>query len=208
MRFADRKEAGALLAEKLQKYREHAVVYALPRGGVVLGAEIAKALTLPLDLIISRKIGHPANPEYAICAVTETGPLICNEVERANADAAWLARAEAAERAEARRRRETYLADRQPIPAVKKTAILVDDGVATGLTMLAAIEEVKKQKPKQTVVAVPVLPRDIADDIRSKVDVLVSLDIPTLYLGAVGAYYHDFPQLKDDEVIKLLEHPL
>lgn len=204
MRFADRRDAGQQLAAKLADISGDAVVYALPRGGVVLGVEIAIALGAPLTLAISRKVAHPNAPEFAVCAVTETGPLICNEIERSSLDPEWLKQAEAEQRAEAKRRRETYLADRQPVSAKGKTAIIVDDGVATGLTLKAAIAEVKKQEPARTIVAVPVAPRDVAEELRAEVDELVALTIPVVYLGAVGAYYDFFPQVEDSEVIEQL----
>jgi predicted phosphoribosyltransferase len=206
MRFKDRAEAGRRLAEALAAHVEGpGVVYPLPRGGVVLGVEIATALRLPLDLIIPRKIGHPYSPEYGIAAVVESGEIVKNEAEVARVDAAWFTRAVERERGEARRRRELYLRGRAPIPIEGKTAILVDDGIATGLTMEAAIREAKRLRPARTVVAVPVAPPDTAERIRREVDLLVALDVPEFYLGAVGAYYDHFPQLTDDEVIALLD---
>jgi predicted phosphoribosyltransferase len=198
-------EAGKLLSEKLKRYRgKDCVVYALPRGGVVLGAEIARFLDAPLDLVISRKVAHPFDPEYAVCAVTETGPLICNPAEKPSLDKLWLRGAEAEQRAEARRRREVYLGGQKPISAKGKTAILVDDGVATGLTMSAAVQDIKTEKPKKIVVAVPVLPGDTAAELAEDADI-EALEVTDNYLGAVAAYYDDFPQLEDIEVIALME---
>jgi predicted phosphoribosyltransferase len=206
MRFRDRTDAGQKLAQALGKYRrQDGIVYPLPRGGVVLGVEIARALDLPLDLIIPRKIGHPYNPEYAICAVTEHGPPICNEEEIARVDPAWFRRRVEAERREARRRRELYLADREPPPVEGKVAILVDDGIATGLTMRAAIHDTRRHKPARIVVAIPVAPKDTTERLAREVDEVVALDVSDFYLGAVGAYYDDFPQLTDDEVVRLLK---
>lgn len=205
MRFKDRAEAGRRLAAALAEHVDGpGVVYPLPRGGVVLGVEIAAALRLPLDLIIPRKIGHPYSPEYGIAAVVESGELVKNEAEVARVDPAWFERAVEHERAEARRRRELYLRGRAPVPVEGKTAILVDDGIATGLTMEAAIREAKRLRPRRTVVAVPVAPADTVQRIGREVDAFVALDIPEFYLGAVGAYYDHFPQLTDDEVIALL----
>jgi len=206
MRFVNRKEAGQLLAAALQRYKgSDVVVYALPRGGVVLGAEVAKALHAPLDLVVARKIGHPMNPEYAVCAVSESGYLECNPEERAAMDPAWLERAIAAGREEAQRRRKRYLDDRQPISATGKTAILVDDGIATGLTMFAAIDEIKAQHPKQIIVAVPVIPPETNQRLEQMVDAVVALEVPALFLGAVGAYYEVFTQVSDEEVIRQLQ---
>ena len=206
MRFHNREEAGQQLAEKLAKYkREKAVILALPRGGVVLGVEIAKALEAPLDLVIPRKIGHPHNPEYAIAAVTESGKLVANETEIAAFDPEWFERAVQKEISEAKRRRQTYLQGKNPALLKGKTAIIVDDGVATGLTMRAAIKDVRARDPERIVVAIPVTPKDTAGILQREADELVVLDIPAMYLGAVGAYYQEFTQVEDGEVIKILE---
>ena len=205
MEFRDRVDAGQQLAEKLAAYRESdAVVLALPRGGVVVGVQVARALHVPLDVIIARKIGHPQAPEYAICAVTESGSLLCNEAERARVDDAWFERAVARERAEARRRREAYQAGRSPTPLAGKIAILVDDGIATGLTMRAAILEVKAQRPREIIIAIPVIPPETATVLRREVAQVITVDIPPVFLGAVGAYYQDFRQVEDEEVMHLL----
>lgn len=205
MRFINRSDAGRKLAKALIKYRNaDAIVYALPRGGVVLGYEIAKKLDLPLDLVITRKIGHPLQKEYAVCAVAEDGDMFCDEFERTFLNKNWL-RAEAEkEQREATRRRESYLEGKKPLSPKGKTAIIVDDGIATGLTMLLAIYEVRHGNPSRIVVAVPVMPSDVAKKIRQKADELIALDIPELYLGAVGAYYDEFPQIEDEQVKKLL----
>jgi putative phosphoribosyl transferase len=205
MLFKDRKDAGARLAEALEKYKgEDVILLALPRGGVVLGAEIAKKLDARLDLIIARKIGHPTNPEYAICAVAEDGPPVCNLMEIKNIDPRWLAEEILLARNEIKRRREKYLGEVRPYSAKGKTAIIVDDGIATGITMLAAIDELKQHKPKRIVVAIPVTPYDTAQKLKEMVDDLVSLDIDENYLGSVGAYYLDFSQVEDSEVISIL----
>jgi predicted phosphoribosyltransferase len=206
MRFRDRTDAGQRLAERLLAYRgQEGVVLALPRGGVVLGAEIARALDMPLDLVIPRKIGHPLSPEYGIAAVTESGEIVTNPWEVSQVDPQWFQNAVARERAEAARRRRRYLGDRAPLPLAGEIAILVDDGIATGLTMEAAIRDVKRQRPARLVVAVPVAPADTAERLRAQVDDFFALLVPEFYLGAVGAYYDHFPQVSDEEVIALLE---
>ncbi len=206
MRFKDRKEAGIKLAAALDKFKdEDAVVLSLPRGGVMLGVEVAKALNKPHDLVIVRKIGAPENPEYAVCVTDESGKIICNEEERVRLDQTWLERETKKEQEEAKRRRKKYLGDRKPPNLRDKTAILVDDGIATGLTMRGAIKVVRAQNPRKIVVAIPVTPKDSAQILRAEADELVALDEPTFYLGAVGAYYDEFPQLKDEEVIKLMK---
>ena len=205
MRFKDRTEAGKKLAQALDMYRDQpAVVYALPRGGVVLAVEIAQALHLPLDLVIPRKIGHPYNTEYAIGAVTEDGDPVYNQWETARVEPHWLQQQVASERQEARRRREQYLHGREPFFVAGKTAILVDDGIATGLTMLAAIRDIKQRQPSRVVVAIPVAPRDTAERLLQEADEVVGLEITDHYRGAVGAYYDYFPQVSDAEVIRLL----
>lgn len=193
------------MAERLRSYRGKAVVYALPRGGVETAAEVAQVLEAPLDLLVARKIGHPVDPEYAVCAVTETGPLICNEAERAGLDWLWLEQAAKTERQEAKRRRELYMGGRRS-PAVRgKVAIVVDDGIATGLTLRAAIAELQARKPAEIVVAVPCAPRDAVDELLEVADRVVVLADPDEYVGAVGAYYDLFPQLTDDDVLALLD---
>ncbi len=205
MRFKNRTEAGCLLAQALIKYKnKEGVIYALPRGGVPLGVELAAALHMPLDLLIPRKVGHPYNPEYAIAAVGERGGLVCNEGEVAKVDQAWFKQQVEVERQEAHRRRVDYLKNREDIVSQEKIAILVDDGIATGLTMEAAIQDVKQGKPKKVIVAVPVAPDDTVIKLRHEVDEVVTLNVPGPYRGAVGAYYDDFMQVTDEEVIDML----
>lgn len=205
MRFRNRVDAGDALAQALSGYRDsNAVIYALPRGGVVVGKVIARALHVPLDLVIARKIGHPMNPEYGIGAVSESGLLECNEVECARVDPQWFSAARDRERMEARRRRAHYLGDRASISATGKTAILADDGIATGLTMFVAIDEIASQHPREIIVAVPVIPPETYEHLRQRVDRVVAVEIPLSFLGAVGAYYEDFTQVGDDMVVRLL----
>lgn len=205
MRFKNRVEAGKLLAEKLISYRgKGVVVYAVPRGGVVLGAEVAKALEAPLDLVITRKIGHPANPEYAVCVVAENHHLVCNPAEKAALDPKWLEKAVEDERQEAIRRRKVYLGERKRPSVVGKTAIVVDDGIATGMTFLMALKEARHLKPAKLVAVVPVLPAEMLSKIQKEADEVVYLDAPEDFAGAVGSYYEEFPQVTDGEVVNLL----
>jgi len=204
--FRNRVDAGQQLGRALQKYAgDDVIVYALPRGGVVLGVEVAAALNAPLDLVIPRKIGHPLQPEYAIAAVAESGALATNEYEIGQVSPMWLEGAIAAEKDEARRRRQRYLGGRAIKSAKGRTAILVDDGIATGLTMRAAIGDVRNMQPARIVVAVPVAPLDTVDALRRDVDDVVTVFTDSFYLGAVGAYYDDFPQVSDEEVVALLQ---
>jgi predicted phosphoribosyltransferase len=206
MRFKDREEAAKRLAEKLKKYRgaKDAVVIALPRGGVVLGRVIADALALPLDLVVPRKIGAPGNEEYAIGAITEVGKPVWNEVEAARVSESEKSAAMGREQAEAKRRLSAYRPGMGPRDVLGKTVIVVDDGIATGYTMRAAIESLKAEQPGAIVLAVPVAARDSAASICKTVDACVILDRPELFL-AVGEFYDDFPQADDEEVIRLMK---
>lgn len=205
MRFKDRVDAGKKLAQALEKYKErNVVVYALPRGGVLTAYEVSKYLSAPLDLIIIQKIGHSYSPEYALGAVTENGHNIYNEKDIQTTDKQWLKNEVENQRKEAKRRRKIYCKGRKPISAKDKVAILVDDGVATGLTMKAGIQELKLQQPKKIIVAVPICPKDFEQEMIKEGCKLAALDIPTHYLGAVGLYYDYFPQITDDEVVNIM----
>lgn len=204
--FKDRKEAGEKLADKLKNYKGNdMVVYALPRGGVVVADEIAKALDCPLDILVSRKIGHPFSPEYAIGAIAPDGHIIFNENEKKEIEPRELEKIIKEQTTEAKRRDVAYLGGRGHIGAQDKIAIIVDDGIATGLTMKLAVKEIKHQNPKKIIVAIPVLPKDTALSLREEVDEVVSLLEDENYLGAVGSYYEYFPQIEDNEVIKIME---
>ena len=203
--FKDRKEAGKLLGDMLAAYRgKNAVVLALPRGGVVLGAEIAKALALPLDIVVVRKIGHPDNHEYAICAVDEQGARICNESAIRDIDTIWLAKETKRQMAEALRRVRVYRGTRLPVRLAGTTAIIVDDGIATGLTMRSAIAFVRARKARKVIVAVPVSSEDSIRDISKYVDDVVLLEPSEGFLGAVGLHYQKFDQVSDEEVVRLV----
>jgi len=206
MIFKDRRDAGERLAEALEVYSDKGVIiFALPRGGVVLGVEIARKLHAPLDLVLTKKIGHPLCPEYAIAAVAEEGEPIRNESEVAEVDPVWFQQEVDRIRTELSRRRKEYLGEKPPRDVNGRTVIIVDDGIATGLTMFAAITEMQKRGAKSVVVAIPVTPSDTARKLESMGVELVSLRIESYYLGAVGAYYADFRQVTDGEVISLLK---
>lgn len=207
MLFKNRLDATKQLISLLNKFHQekNLVVYALPRGGVVLGVIIAKALKANFDLIIPRKIGHPAMTEYAICALTEGGSLICNEEERTQIDERWLQEEVAKEKKEAKRRAQKYLKNRPRITATGKTAIIIDDGIATGLTMKAAILDIQKQHPSKIIIAVPVVPKETYDELASMVDEVITLNKDELFRGAIGAYYQEFEQVTDEAVIELLK---
>jgi putative phosphoribosyl transferase len=206
MLFRDRLEAGQRLATALQTYRDtDAVVYALPRGGVVVGAAIADALRKPLEVLLPRKIGHPFNPEFAIGAVTDEGHAVWNEAMFGAVDPEWLKVEGRRQQEEAIRQRNLYLSGRASLTLKGKTALVADDGIATGLTMRAALRQVRDRKPATIVVAVPVAPSGTVSDLSREADEVVVLSAPDDFLGAVGEYYRHFDQVSDVEVLALVQ---
>jgi putative phosphoribosyl transferase len=207
--FADRAEAGRRLAEELRRLKhERPVVLALPRGGVPVAYEVAKALAAPLDLVLVRKIGAPFQPELAIGAVVdgERPELVINRdlIEDCRIPESYLEKECQRQLAEIERRRQLYLGDRPRAPVQDRTAIVIDDGIATGATMEAALRATRNAGPRRLVLAVPVAPPDTIERLRPEVDEVVCLMMPA-FLGAIGSFYRDFRQLADDEVIRLLE---
>lgn len=205
MIWKNRREAGGQMAHRLALYRgTDAVVLALPRGGVVVGHELACMLSLPLDIVVARKIGHPTSPEYAIGAVDENGESIMNEMEMRSVDKEWLKGKITEEAKEAKRRSALYRHGDWPLDIENKIAIIVDDGIATGLTMELALQTVKKQRPRKVIVAIPVAPPEAISRLKEEADEVIVLDDPEKFKGAVGLHYAEFEQVKDDEVIGLL----
>jgi len=208
MIFKNRQDAGQKLATKLTEFsnQKDVIILALPRGGVVNAYEIAQQLNLPLDLVVPRKIGAPFNEEYAIGAITESGDGIFDQesIEALKVDSAYIDKTVALEKKEAQRRLKTYRQNRPPVDLTNKTVILVDDGIATGLTMRAAIKSIKGEKPKKIIVAVPVSAKDSLQIIKKEVDQVICLDTP-IFFGAVAAFYKNFEQTEDKEVIDLME---
>jgi putative phosphoribosyl transferase len=207
LRFRDRTEAGRLLGQELDEYgrRDDVIVLALPRGGVPVGFEIARRLSVPLDVFIVRKLGVPWHPELAMGAIASGGVQVLNDdVVRAYGIPSYAIREVAEhEQRELERRARDYRGDR-PFPDLRgRTVILVDDGLATGSTMRAAVAAVRKQNPATVVVAVPVAAAETCELLRGEADRVVCLRKPEPF-SAVGLWYHDFSQTTDEEVRSLL----
>lgn len=208
MSFENRAEAGQKLALALSKYRDQQpVVLALPRGGVPVAAEVATDLNAPLDLVVVRKIGVPFQSELAMGAVADGGhPIIVrNEdvIRMAGVDEVEFKSVCDAELAEIERRRQRYLGGRDRVDVAGRTAIVIDDGIATGATTRAALQAVRDRNPKTLVLAVPVAPTESLRTLRQEVDDLVCLE-DYEFFGAIGFYYRDFRQVSDEEVIEML----
>jgi putative phosphoribosyl transferase len=206
--FVDRAEAGRKLASRLKALNlPDPVVYALPRGGVPLAVEIAKALKAPVDLVLVRKIGAPGQPELALAAVVdgEEAQTVVNEDIQwmTGADAAFLEKARRRELEEIERRRAIYFAGRRRISPAGRTAIVVDDGLATGATARAALRALRRQGAAKVVLAVPVAPAETLDAMRAEADEVVCLETPRTFFG-VGGFYGDFHQITDEEMLDLL----
>jgi putative phosphoribosyl transferase len=208
MLFQDRREAGKALAKELESYKEtpNTIVLGIPRGGVVVGHEIAKALGAPLDVYITRKIGAPHNPELAIGAVASDGTLLIDHqlVRRLGVSQEYVDAESDRQKKEIHRRMAEYRGDGPSPQLAGKVVILVDDGVATGATTLATIRAIKSQEPARLILAVPVGPRDSIESLRQEVDELVCLHAPEVF-WAVGAFYNVFDQTSDEEVKALLD---
>jgi len=208
MPFKDRSDAGRKLAKALGQYKDQQpVILALPRGGVPVAAEVAAALKAPLDLILVRKVGVPFQPELAMGAVVDGGtPLIVR-----NEDVIQLAGIQESEfkavcdgeLVEIERRRQRYLGSRERVDVSGHTAIVIDDGVATGATTRAALRATRMRNPKRLVLAVPVGPTDNIAELRSEADDVVCLEDHEFF-GAIGVYYANFSQVSDEEVIEIL----
>ncbi len=208
MIFRDRIDAGIQLGQLLQKKLkdDHCIVLGLPRGGVVIAAEVAKVLHAPLDILCPRKVGAPHNPELAIGAVSASGNAFYFPDLIANLSVSrdYIAQAQEREIAEAKRRLKLYRAGKPELSLKGRTAILVDDGIATGATMRVAILEARHLQAKKVLMAVPVAPPDTYREIAPMTDGSYALDLPAGFY-AVGQFYEEFDQVTDDEVIHLLK---
>lgn len=205
--FKDRKQAGEYLAQALTEYKDNkkVIVLCIPRGGIELGAPVAHELNAPLDLFVTRKIGAPDNEEFAIGSLAETGEIMLND--RLIAASGYLEddiqEIIDEELKEAEHRVKKYRGHK--LPSLKgKIVLLVDDGLATGFTMLSAAKAIKKQKPEKLVVAIPVAPPDSINKVKKIADEVVCLNVSSLFF-AVGQFYENFPQTTDEEVTELMK---
>ncbi|MCF3103769.1 phosphoribosyltransferase [Streptomyces roseoverticillatus] len=207
MRFRDRVDAGRRLAERLGHLRaEDPVVLGLPRGGVPVAYEVARALGAPMDVVLVRKLGVPLHEELGFGAIGEGGVRVVHSdiVRMGRVDEDDLAEVQRREEANLARQAERFRGGRPRIPLKGRTAIVVDDGIATGATASAACQVVRAQEAARVVLAEPVAPPDAAQALRAEVDELVVLSTPAVFF-AVGEWYQDFSQTPDEEVIDLLE---
>jgi putative phosphoribosyl transferase len=208
MFFQDRTDAGRQLAAELLSYKEQRpLVLALPRGGVPVGYEIARALQAPLDILLVRKLGAPGSPEFAIGAIVEGNPvesfLNRDIVAYLGVPKSYIEDETARQTREIERRRDRYFRGRLPADVKDHTVIVVDDGIATGATMRVALQALRRRQPRRLVMAVPVAAATTIDAMRNEADDLVYLDAP-LDFAAVGQFYRDFRQVEDETVIALL----
>lgn len=202
MYFFDRIDAAEQLVPLLEKYKnQDCVVLAVPRGGVPMGCHIAQKLGFPLDLLMTKKIGHPNNLEYAIGAVSLEGTL---RDEEQDVSEDYIQYETQRIRKQLQDRYHRFMPDKKPLDLTHKIVIVVDDGIATGYTILAAIELLRKKKPAKIVVAVPVAPPDSANKVRKQVDDFICLYTPVSFYG-VGRFYENFEEVTDDKVIQLLK---
>ena len=207
MLFKDRRDAGKQLAARLAflKGQPHVIVLGIPRGGVVVAAEIARALHAPLDVFLAHKLGAPFNPELAVGAITSTGEVLLDEllVTELRLSEKELAREVAQQRKEIARRLAAFRRNRPPLDLQNKTVVIVDDGIATGSTMLAALRALRRQKIARLILAIPVGPPETLQRLACECDQVVVLDTPEPF-WAVGRFYLQFGQTSDEEVIQLL----
>ncbi|MFT4831531.1 MAG: putative phosphoribosyl transferase [Psychroserpens sp.] len=205
--FKDRKDAGLKLAERLQDYRDKdTVVLAIPRGGLPLGAIIARSLHAPLDVVLSKKIGHPYNKEYAIGAVSMDHIILGDAAEVVNG---YIEKETAKIRQKLKKHHDQYFKDRKPEPLKDKVVIIVDDGIATGNTILVTAELIHAQNPRKTIVAIPVAPKSAIPMLEASpyIDEVICLFAPYNF-HAVGQFYQHFYQVSDEEAVAILEEAI
>jgi putative phosphoribosyl transferase len=196
--FSDRIEAGKLLAEKLKKYKnDPGVILAVPRGGVPVAYDIARELGFPIEVILIKKIGHPANKEYAIGAASLTDYFI---LPHTGVTEEYIQQELKRLRRRLKEMYTTFMGDKEPEKLEGKTVIIVDDGIATGNTLLGTINVLRKSKPSKIIIAVPVASKSAYEKLSEEVDEVVALMVPDTFYG-VGAFYEDFQQVSDEEVL-------
>jgi predicted phosphoribosyltransferase len=205
MIYRDRAEAGERLADALRRWRgHHPLVVAIPRGAVPMGKIVADRLGGELDVVLTRKLPAPGNPEFAVGAIDETGwKYLADYAREAGASPQYIERAAAAELDTIHRRRALYTPHRAPIDAAGRVVIVVDDGLATGATMIAALHAMRARNPQRLVCAVPVASTEAVEKVRGYADEVVCLQTPDFFY-AVGQFYRSFPQVDDETVIALL----
>lgn len=204
--YTNREEAGKLLANKLTNYKDNkeVVIVAIPRGGVPVGYEISNKLNVPLEIVLSKKIGHPFNKEYAIGAVTIENSILSDAADEVSP--VYIYDETEQMRALLKQRHQLYYGDKKPLPLKDKIVILVDDGIATGNTIISCIQLIQLQKPSKMIVALPVAPNSSLRKIREmpEVNEVICLSAPVNF-QSVGQFYEDFDQVNDNEVVALLK---
>lgn len=205
MAFANRHQAAGLLAKALAQYKgQHPLILAIPRGAVPMGQQLARELEGELDVVLVRKLRAPFNPEFALGSIDESGwTYVADYAESAGGTPTYLAQEKQAQLDTIQKRRAQYTPLRPPIDPADRVVIVVDDGLATGATMISALHALRARKPAKLICAVPVAPPDTLEKIRPHADEVVCLEAPPFF-HAVGQFYADFPQVDDDEVIAIL----
>ena len=200
--FQNRTQAGKLLVEKLRRFQQaHGLVLAIPRGGVPIAYEIAKALNWPLELLLTKKLGHPQNKEYAIGAVGIYDRIV---VPHEEVTEEYIEMETERVRARLLEMQQKFMGNKMPEPVKGRVVIVVDDGIATGITMLASVKILRKQEPEAIIVAAPVASWNAVEKLHKEVDKLVLLDVPEEFIG-VGRFYQDFTQLTDRDVMDYMK---
>ena len=207
MIFRDRKDSGTRLAQELKELKgKNAIVLAIPRGGVPVAMEVAKYLGCEMDLIITRKVGAPGNPEFAIGSVTQDGELITDREFATSYGVGERYLAEESKRQTdiIKERLRRFRGDR-PYPSLKdRIVVVVDDGIATGYTIRAAVQSIRRKNPAKLILAVPVAPQETIEELSKEVDQVVCLSTPEIFY-AIGEFYENFEQVEDEEVVRMLK---
>ena len=205
--FANRIDAGRIMAEKVRYLNsKDTVVLGIPRGGIIVAAEVARILGSEFDIVLTRKLGAPGNPELAIGAVSENGDVIIDKILafEAGVDKEYIQEEKTRQLAEILRRNAIYRKLCPKVPLKGKVAIVIDDGVATGATMQSALMAVRREEPKSIITAFPVGTQDSISKLSQYADEIICLRLPD-YFSAVGQFYLEFPQVSDEEIVKILE---